>query len=673
MNSRKVSRKDFSAIFALLTFFKIFLMNKNTIIGFILIIGILIGYSLWLTPSKEEMAARQHQLDSIAQVRQAQKVIDSIQFAAQKALEEKNTQTTVILSDTNAVVDNFQQYREKFGSFANAVEGEDKDWMLENDVLKMTINSRGGFVKSVELKDYITWDSLPLILFDPNTSLFDLNFFAQNRSISSSQFYFKPYLNGQPYTGNESLSAKENDSLVFGMRLMADDVNGIVDPSKYIEYQYIVKSGEYMVDFNINVVGMQDLIAANTRFMNLNWHVDIQKQERIVDRFNGSTIYYKFLKDDDIDYLSETSDEEEFISTKLKWVSFKQRFFSSSIIAHNQFDNANITTKTINSKNPRYLKSMYADLEIPYESNQEVNLSFSFYFGPNNYYTLRSYDLDLERQIPLGWSFFLMAWINIYIVIPVFNFLGSYGWNYGIVILVLTILLKIILLPIAFKTYMSSAKMRVLKPDVDAISEKYPKQDDAMKKQQAIMNLYKSAGASPMSGCVPMLLQMPILLAMFRFFPSSIELRQQPFLWATDLSSFDSILDLPFTIPFYGDHVSLFTLLMTVSTIIYTKVNNQMMGQQSNQMPSMKAMMYLMPIMFLGIFNDYAAGLSYYYLLANLITFAQMYIFRLAINEDKLRAKMEENKKKPIKKSSFQKRLEEAQRAQQQQLKNRRK
>lgn len=648
-------------------------MNKNTIIGFILIIGILIGYSLWLTPSKEEMAARQHQLDSIAQVRQAQKVIDSIQFAAQKALEEKNTQTTVILSDTNAVVDNFQQYREKFGSFANAVEGEDKDWMLENDVLKMTINSRGGFVKSVELKDYLTWDSLPLILFDPNTSLFDLNFFAQNRSISSSQFYFKPYLNGQPYTGNESLSAKENDSLVFGMRLMADDVNGIVDPSKYIEYQYIVKSGEYMVDFNINVVGMQDLIAANTRFMNLNWHVDIQKQERIVDRFNGSTIYYKFLKDDDIDYLSETSDEEEFISTKLKWVSFKQRFFSSSIIAHNQFDNANITTKTINSKNPRYLKSMYADLEIPYESNQEVNLSFSFYFGPNNYYTLRSYDLDLERQIPLGWSFFLMAWINIYIVIPVFNFLGSYGWNYGIVILVLTILLKIILLPIAFKTYMSSAKMRVLKPDVDAISEKYPKQDDAMKKQQAIMNLYKSAGASPMSGCVPMLLQMPILLAMFRFFPSSIELRQQPFLWATDLSSFDSILDLPFTIPFYGDHVSLFTLLMTVSTIIYTKVNNQMMGQQSNQMPSMKAMMYLMPIMFLGIFNDYAAGLSYYYLLANLITFAQMYIFRLAINEDKLRAKMEENKKKPIKKSSFQKRLEEAQRAQQQQLKNRRK
>lgn len=645
-------------------------MNKNSILGFILIIGILIGYSLWLTPSKEEMEIRQHQLDSIAQVRRTQQIIDSIQSAAQKSLEEKAI--PVVISDTIAANNN-QLHREKYGSFANAVEGEDKNWTLENDVLKMTISSHGGFVKSVELKDYVTWDSLPLILFDPNTSLFDLNFFAQNRSVSSSQFYFKPYLNGQPYSGTEQLSVKENDSLVFGMRLMIDDLSGNIDPSKYIEYQYIVKSGQYMVDFNINVIGMQDLIASNTRFMNLNWHVDIQKQEKIVDRFNGSSIYYKFLQDDDVDYLSETADEEEFISTKLKWVSFKQRFFSSTIIAHNQFDNANITTKTINSKNPRYLKSMYADLEIPYQSEQKVNIPLSFYFGPNSYYTMRSYDLDLERQIPLGWSFFLMAWINIYIVIPVFNFLGSYGWNYGIVILVLTILLKIILLPIAFKTYVSSAKMRVLKPDVDAINEKYPKEEDAMKKQQAIMTLYKSAGASPMSGCVPMLLQMPILLAMFRFFPSSIELRQQPFLWATDLSSFDSILDLPFSIPFYGDHVSLFTLLMTISTIIYTKVNNQMMGQQSNQMPGMKIMMYLMPVMFLGIFNDYASGLSYYYLLANLITFAQMYLFRFTINEDKLRAKMEETKKKPVKKSNFQKRLEEAQRAQQQQLRNRKK
>jgi YidC/Oxa1 family membrane protein insertase len=284
----------------------------------------------------------------------------------------------------------------------------------------------------------------------------------------------------------------------------------------------------------------------------------------------------------------------------------------------------------------------------------------SFYFGPLGFAEMRAYDLDLERQIPLGWGFFLLAWINMYIVIPVFNFLGSYGWNYGVVILVLTVLLKIMLFPIAYKMYLSSAKMRVLKPEVDELSKKFPKKEDAMKKQQAVMQLYKRAGASPMAGCIPMLLQMPILIALFRFFPSSIELRQQSFLWAEDLSSYDSILNLPFEIPFYGDHVSLFTLLMSISTVIYTHLNMNMTAGQGTQMPGMKTMMYLMPIMFLGLFNNYASGLSYYYFLANVITFVQMYIFRLAINEDKLRAKIEANKKKPVKKSGFQKRLEEA-------------
>jgi YidC/Oxa1 family membrane protein insertase len=271
------------------------------------------------------------------------------------------------------------------------------------------------------------------------------------------------------------------------------------------------------------------------------------------------------------------------------------------------------------------------------------------YFGPNKYNILRKYKLDLERQIPLGWSFFLMQWINRYAVLPVFNFLGSFGWNYGIVILVLTILLKTVLLPIAYKTYLSSAKMRLLKPEIDEISQKYPKKDDAIKK----------AGVNPMSGCIPVLLQMPILIAMFRFFPASIELRQQSFLWANDLSSYDSIWNLPFNIPFYGDHVSLFTLLMTVSTIIYTYLNNKMMGTGAQQMPGMKTMMYIMPVMFLGIFNNYSSGLSYYYFLVNIITFVQMYIFRYVVNEDKLHKQIQENKLKPVKKSGFQARLEE--------------
>jgi YidC/Oxa1 family membrane protein insertase len=292
--------------------------------------------------------------------------------------------------------------------------------------------------------------------------------------------------------------------------------------------------------------------------------------------------------------------------------------------------------------------------------DKDSAVGFQFYAGPLKYKTLRQYDLALERQIPLGWSFAPLAWINRYAVIPVFNWLESYALNYGIIILILTILLKIVLFPIALKTYKSSAKMRILKPEVDAIAAKFPKKEDAMKKQQATMDLYKKAGASPLSGCLPMLLQFPILIAMFRFFPASIELRQQPFLWADDLSSYDSILDLGFNIPFYGDHVSLFTLLMTVSTVIYTRLNEKMMGS-TNTMPGMRTMMYLMPILFLGFFNSYSSGLSYYYLLANLITFAQIFAIRYFVKEDKVRALIEASKKKPVKKSSWAKRLEEAQ------------
>ena len=282
---------------------------------------------------------------------------------------------------------------------------------------------------------------------------------------------------------------------------------------------------------------------------------------------------------------------------------------------------------------------------------------------------MKKYHLDLQRQIDVG-NFFLIRWIN-YGVIYVFDWLGSYGWSYGIVILILTILIKILLFPIAFKSYKSTAISRVLKPEMEAIAAKYPKEEDAMKKQQAIMTLQKQAGASPTSGCIPMLLQFPILIAVFRFFPSSIELRQQSFLWAEDLSTYDSVLDLPFRIPGYGDHVSLFCLLMTITTFIYTYVNNKQMDTTANpQMKGMKVMMYLMPIMFLGIFNSYSAGLSYYYMLANIITFLQMFVFRKMIDEDKVRATIEENKRKPVKKSRFQQRLEAAQKAQQQQLRN---
>lgn len=634
-------------------------MNRDTIIGFILIAAILIGYSIWMTPSKEEMAERQRKIDSVNMVRQQHKLLDSIRLAAE-ATQRMNQVSEI---ETDQVVANtpveYQVLKDKFGAFASSSVGNDTIYEVGNDLFTLSFTAKGGFVENAVLKNYRSYDSSALQLFDPATVGFDLSFFAQNRIINTRSFYFKPYLNGQPLD-NIIPQVAENDSLVFSMRLFADLPDGSTDPDRYIEYEYIIRDSEYLLGFNLNLVGMDKIVALNTNFMSIDFVIDQLQHEKSIDRFNGSTIYFKHLMDD-VDYLSETKDDEESIKTRLRWISFKERFFTVTLIAGNYFENAVLKTLTkTDASHPKYLKTLQASIDLPFSLEAKQTIPMSLYFGPNSFKELKAYNLDLERQIPLGWGFFLLAWINIYIVIPVFNFLGSYGWNYGIVILVLTLLLKIILFPIAYKTYHSSAKMRVLKPEIDEITAKFPKPEDAMKKQQAVMQLYKRAGANPMSGCIPMLLQMPILIAMFRFFPSSIELRQQPFLWADDLSSFDSIVNLPFNIPFYGDHVSLFTLLMTISTIFYTYLNNQMMGAQATQLPGMKTMMYLMPIMFLGLFNNYASGLSYYYLLANLITFGQMYIFRLAINEDKLRAQIEINKKKPVKKSGFQKRLEEA-------------
>ena len=638
-------------------------MDKNSLIGIILILGILIGWSVWMTPSKEEIAQQRHIQDSINKVNRERFVRDSISMAEATAL--MNQQTTETKDETFA--NRYAQY----GSFAAASTGDDKTWVLENEVLKMNLSSKGAYVKTVELKDYKTWDSLPLIGFDEETSRFNLEFVADGKGINTYDLYYEPYINGMPYNGGENISLDGRDSLVMSLRAYVADAEGNKSLDKYLEFRYTMYKDQYMVGFDIVTNNLKGIIPANTRFMTMDWMVDVLKQEKAVDRYNGSTVYYMY-SNNDVESLSETesSEEEEDLRSSLRWISFKQRFFSYSLIAKDNFENAFVEMHTKSRpSNPRYLKSMSANIEIPYDGlNEDNTIAMSYYFGPNSLKVMEQYDLRLEKQIPLGGK--LLAWINRYIVINVFNWLGQYGWSYGVVILILTLIIKICLMPFAFKSYLSSAKMRVLKPEMDAINEKYPKQEDAMKKQQAIMDLYKKAGASPTSGCLPMLLQMPILFAIFRFFPSSIELRQQSFLWADDLSTYDSILDLPFNIPFYGDHVSLFTLLMTASTLLYTYINNKQMQQaQGNQaMPGMKLMMYLMPIMFLGIFNSYSAGLSYYYLLVNLFSFLQMYIFKISINEDRLRRQIEQAKKKPVKKSNFQKRLEEMQRQQQQQM-----
>ena len=639
-------------------------MNKNSVIGIILIIGILVGWSIWMTPSKEEIARQREYQDSIYRANRERYIQDSIRFVEEQQAAE---QPVVAQLSNNEMSDAVM--RDKYGVFATTADGEEQFYNIENDVMKMTLTSKGAYVKTVELKDYKTWDSLPLISFDENTTKFNLSFFASNRNVNTIDLYFTPYMNNEPYIGGENIFVDDQPvSLTF--RAFADDLSDQLNPNQYIEFTYTVTKDEYMVDFDVKTVNMKNVIASNTNFVTLDWYVDLMKQEKAVDRYNGSNVYYKFVNDD-VESISGNrggeKDGEKDLRANLKWLSFKQRFFSYSIIAKESFSSAVIGMKTdLRQQNPRYLKTMYATVDVPFDAFQETNdMPMQYYFGPNSLKIMDKYDLDLDKQIPLGGK--LVGWINRYIVVNVFNWLGSYGWNYGIVILVLTIIIKLALMPFAYKSYQSTAKMRVLKPEIDEISAKFPDEKDNMKKQQAVMDLYRKAGASPTSGCLPMLLQLPILWAIFRFFPSSIELRQQPFLWADDLSTYDSILDLGFNIPFYGDHVSLFTLLMTVTTILYTYINNKQMAATNQQgMKGMKVMMYIMPIMFLGLFNSYSSGLSYYYMLVNIITFLQMYLFRVFTNEEKLRKKIEMAKQKPVKKSGFQKRMEELQKQQQQ-------
>jgi YidC/Oxa1 family membrane protein insertase len=641
-------------------------MNKNTVIGLVLIFAILMGYMYLTQPTPEQIRERQLQQDSIMEANRQKTLRDSMDRVAfdtlQSTSEVVEQQNTVAPGETPAGEDPVTTpVPQQTGPFAHAANGEPQFYTIENDVLRITLSAKGGHPAQVELTEYITYDSLPLILFKDDGTDFSLGFFSGRHRKETRDFFFVPVYYHEAQVGNNTITMPEGDSLQFGMRLYANNPNDTLSGvNPYLEFNYTLTPGSHEVGFRILFNGMNELVAPQTEQMDLVWRANLLRQEKSVNQMNGSTIYYAHM-DNKVEYLSETKNDEVFIPTRIKWLSFKQAFFTSVLMADEHFTRAEGTVTTLTDhSDEKYLRSMNALLGVPYQTGDTGSINLSFYFGPNKYALLKDFDLALERQIPLGWSFFLMQWINRGAVIPVFNWLETTGMSYGLIILILTLLLKLILFPVAYKMYISSAKMRVLKPEVDEINAKFPKKEDAMKKQQAVMALYRSAGVNPMAGCVPMLLQFPIILAMFRFFPASFELRQQSFLWADDLSTYDSILELGFNIPFYGSHVSLFTLLMTASMILYTKMNSQMMAG-SQQMPGMKMMLYLMPVMFLGIFNNYASGLSYYYLLANLITFGQMFIMRRFVDEDKLRAKIQANKKKPKKRSKFQQRLEEMQ------------
>lgn len=619
-------------------------MDKKSITGLVLIGAILIGWMLLSQPSAEEIAKRkeQHTVDSIAQYKTEEKLKSGTVEKAEKPVVVAGSPISILRDSTGNINDSVRSLINKqvYGDFAAASSGDNKIILLENEVMKVSISPKGGRIASVELKNYKTFDQKPLILFDSDSSKQNLTFKAYAKEFATDSLFFTPEGGGFKITGIESKS--------ISMRLYAGD------KSKYIEYVYSLTGNEYMMGFRINTVGMQNIIT-NKGTITMNWGMKIPMQEQNhQNQQMASTIYFKY-PNENVDKISESTYEKKAMEFPVKWVGLKQQFFTSVIIADNTFDKTTEIETVSQKASSKYVKEYNAALVLPFNNPKSESIGMRMYFGPNHFKTLKKYDLELEKQINLGWKIF--GWLNRLVTIPIFNVLNSLNLNYGIIILILTIILKILLLPIAYKTILSSAKMRVLKPEIDELNEKH--KDDAVKKQQATMALYKSAGVNPMAGCIPVLLQMPILIALFNFFPASIELRQQGFLWAHDLSTFDSVYNFGFNVPWYGDHVSLFALLMTASTLLYTWSNSQLMGT-SNQMPGMKWMMYLMPILFLGFMNSYSAGLSWYYFLANMITFGQTWaIQKFVIDHDALHAKIQENKKKPVQQSKFQQRLEQ--------------
>jgi YidC/Oxa1 family membrane protein insertase len=611
-------------------------MDRNTIIGIVLIFVILLGFAYFSRPSKQQQEAAQRLQDSLLIVHQKE---------ALKSTPQKSAAIDTVASNASVKTAQTAKLKDDFGSFSSALEGKQQFFTLENKLIKLVLTNKGGRPYSVELKKYHNADSLPLKLFDGDSTQFSLDFSSERRTISTQNLFFVPQDSSKTLIVQDS-----SKSITMRLQLSHD---------RYIDYIYTIKKDEYMVDFRISMNGIDSILSAN--HVLLNWEIYSPQQEK--GRTNENTytsLCYKFIEGDFESYSPRNNKSDpQKTSNHLKWIAFKQQFFSAVIIAKDNFSGGEFKSFKLDTPS-RYLRDFSASLDLPYESKKLQNFDLSFYFGPNHFGTLKKYNLSLEELVSVGkW---IVKWINQYAIIPIFNFLNKFIFSYGLIILLLTLIIKIVLLPLTYRSYLSMAKMRVLKPQIDDINEKFPK-DKAMEKQQALMGLYKKAGVNPMGGCLPLLLQMPILFAMFRFFPTSIELRQQPFLWATDLSTYDSIVSWTANIPlisqFYGNHVSLWTILMTITTILSIKMNDQTTAT-STQMPGMKTMMYIMPVMFMFILNSFSAALTYYYFLTNIVTFGQNWLFKRMINEQALLKQITDAKKKPVKKSKWQERLEQA-------------
>ena len=649
-------------------------MDKKSIIGLVLIFGIFVGYMFWVAPSKEEIAERQRIYDStMAANLEAQRIEDSI--AAEKARQDSLFMAGDSAATYAAMDKAFGMHRrvQDMGVFNAAAERPSSGFRVRNERMDLFFNTRGAQVDEVVLKDYLTYDSNQLVLITPSDDNMNLVFSTEdNRVVNTKDLTFNAYIDGQEVLP-ETMVIEGDDSMQVSMRAEVDSIG-------YLEFLYTIRGDSYEVGFDINFVGL-DKVVRNTPYMDFQWQNRMLRQEKVNSGSRGksnrnsdreryySSIYYKAPTDKNPDNLSMGQDKQKQVKTELDWVAFKDQYFAAIINAEGgiPFENADLAVATDKrDTSASYLTDMSAVIGLPYD-REHPQMNLSFYYGPTKLRDLRAMHRGYDRMLPLGWTIISKS-ISRYLIVPVFNVLERFNWNYGIIIIVFTLLIRLVLLPLVFKSYQGGAIMRILKPEMDALNKKYPAQEQAMQKQQAMMALQKKAGYSPVAGCLPVLIQMPFLTAMFMFFPIAIELRQKPFLWCPDLSNYDSILDFGFNVPLYGDHISLFCLLMFGMQFFYTWYTmRQQAGTQS--MPGMKFMMYFMPFMMLFIFNSQSAGLNLYYLVSLTFTMCTMMLIRRFTSEKKVRARMAaydakhaKDSGKGKKKSSFAKRLEELQR-----------
>ena len=627
----------------------------NSLIGFVLLGAIMIWYFYMNQPTPEQLEAQKAEQikDSLASVAKEEAGSKTLDLTAEEGIE---------MSDS--LVD--AELRNRLGVFAygaslpSAREGET---VLENELVRIKVANQGGQISEILLKNYQTFNKLPLYLVRDNNASFNISFATQdNRNLQTKDLFFEPTLS----------SNGENQVLSMKLKVAAD---------RYLEYRYELKPDDYMLDFAIRSVGMENAVNT-TQAINLDWQLKSLRTEKSV-KYENQYTDIRYLQNGEFEYMNAMSEEDEEEAENVGWMAFKQQFFTSVLINEDKFESARLVSK--NMVQDEYVDTVYTKqylASIPLQArNGELNYNMQMYYGPVDYAVLSQYKgKQLDRIVSLGWGIF--RWINKYVFIPVFTMLSSFIGNYGIVIILMTIVVRIIMSPVVYKSYLSSAKMKVLRPEMQEINDKFPGKDNAMKRQQETMALQRKAGVNPLSGCIPALIQMPVFFALFRFFPANIDIRQHGFLWADDLSAYDEVLKLPFKIPFYGDHVSLFPILASVAIFFYMQMtqSQQMNMQQPQQegMPDMqkmmKMMMWLSPIMMMFFFNSYASSLSLYYFVSNLLTIGIMLVIKeFIIDEDKIHAQIQENKKRPEKKkSAFRQRLDEAMKqAQEQQEKQR--